>query len=143
MMTDEGNNPWERRRKMRFPIQRDLRYKLLEKGSVIATGVGQTIDMASGGMAFTTERKLKAGGLCELSISWPVLLDQTCPMRLIVFGRLLRGEAGGAACTVAKYEFRTQSRALQLVPITRSDSMLQRWADAVHKDEIKAQQAHA
>ena len=142
MTTDNGNKPLERRKKLRFAIRRDLRYKLLDDGAVTATGFGQTLNMGSGGMAFASEGELKPGGLIELSISWPVLLNESCPMRLIVFGRLLRSQDGQSACTVDKYEFRTQSRAMQPVPKIRTDSMLQRWADTIRKDEVKAQ-AHA
>jgi hypothetical protein len=127
----------ERRSKTRFPIHRDLRYKLLEDDVVIESGMGETIDMASGGMAFQIERPLKVGAFVELSISWPVLLDDSCPMRLIVFGRIVRAWGKRSACRVDKYEFRTQARALQPIMAVRGDSMLQRFAGA-HKESMKA-----
>ena len=76
-MMPEENRQIERRSKKRFPIHRDLRYKLLEDSTVIESGMGETIDMASGGMAFQIEHPLKVGAFIELSISWPVLLDDT------------------------------------------------------------------
>ena len=79
----EDKRQIERRSKTRFPIHRELRYKLLEDDVVIESGMGETIDMASGGMAFQIERPLKVGAFVELSISWPVLLDDSCAMRLI------------------------------------------------------------
>src|ERR1039457_2567486 len=75
----------DRRNKFRFAMQRDVRYKFAEEGVVVAAGVGQTVDISSGGVAFVTEQPLTSGGLVELSISWPMLLDETCPMRFIVF----------------------------------------------------------
>ena len=98
--------------------------------------------MCSGGVAFTTEQALTPGAFVELSISWPVLLDETCPMRLIVFGRILRCTGRKAVCTVDKYEFRTQSRTLQTAP-ARTDTMLQRWADGMRKENLKASMAGA
>ena len=80
----------DRRSKFRFAIERDVRYKLAEDGVVAASGAGRTIDMGSGGVAFVTEQPLTHGACVELSISWPVLLDESCPMRLIVYGRVLR-----------------------------------------------------
>jgi len=80
----------DRRSKSRFAIEREVRYKMANEGVVVASGAGQTINMCSGGVAFSTERALNPGAFVELSISWPVLLDETCPMRLIVFGRILR-----------------------------------------------------
>ena len=131
-------NPNERRNKFRFGIQRELRYKVLEDGAMIASGAGQTINMGSGGVLFAAEHQLKPGAFVEISISWPVLLDQTCPMRLIIFGRVLRSASKKSVCSVDKYEFRTQARTFQttLAPV-RSDGMLQRWAEGIRKEAIK------
>jgi hypothetical protein len=127
----------ERRNKFRFAIERDVRYKLAEDGVVVAAGVGQTRDIGSGGVAFVTEKPLTPGGYVELSISWPVLLDETCLMRLIVFGRVLRCTGRKAVCTIYKYEFRTQSRSFQPSAPIRSDGMLQRWADGMRRENLK------
>jgi len=130
----------ERRKKARFPINRELRYKVLEGDKVVGSGLGTTLDMASGGIAFLTETQLPAGSLIELSISWPVLLDDSCLMRLIVFGRVVRNSGRYTACTVDKYEFRTQARVHQMAPV-RNDSMLQRWAYNIRKENLKAANA--
>jgi hypothetical protein len=128
---------YERRNKFRFAIQRDVRYKLAEDGVVVAAGVGQTIDIGSGGVAFITDKPLTPGGYAELSISWPVLLDKTCLMRLNVFGRVLRCAGRMAVCSIYKYEFRTQSRSFQPSAPIRADAMLQRWADGMRRDNLK------
>jgi hypothetical protein len=130
----KGTGDGNRRGKLRFPMQRDLRYKLLKDGATVESGAGQTIDLGSGGVGFEIGgRDLPAGSFIELSISWPVLLDASCPMRLIVFGRVVRSANGKSACTIDKYEFRTQSRVVR--PMTsRTDTMLQRWADGVRRD---------
>src|ERR1035437_1658356 len=128
----------DRRSKCRFAMERDVRYKVAEEGVVVAAGSGQTINLCSGGVAFATEQPLTPGGFVELSISWPVLLDETCRMRLIVFGRVLRCTGRKAVCTIDKYEFRTQSRTFQTSPTTRADRMLQRWADGMRKESLKA-----
>jgi len=133
----------ERRSKFRFAIERDVRYKLVEKGVVMAVGSGRTINMGSGGIAFVTEQPLKPGGYVELSISWPALLDETCPIRFIVFGRVLRCTRCTAVCTIDKYEFRTQARTFQPLTTTRADRMLQRWADGMRKESLKPNMARA
>jgi len=127
----------ERRSKFRFGIQRDVRYKVLEDGALIASGTGQTVNIGSGGIAFFAEHQLKPGAFVEVSISWPVLLDQTCPMRLIVFGRVLRSAGKKNVCSVDKHEFRTQARTFQAVMVPRSDGMLQRWAEGFRKETLK------
>jgi hypothetical protein len=133
--------PTERRTKFRFPIHRELRYKLLEDDTIVAAGVGETVDVSSGGVGMMVDQPLALGAFVELSISWPVLLDASCPMRLIVFGRVVRHEGRLTACTIDKYEFRTQARKLQVATPIRTDTMLQRWADGIRKESIKARAA--
>ena len=128
----------ERRAKRRFPIHRGLRYKLLEDDVVIESGTGETIDMASGGIAFQIGHPLKDGAFVELSISWPVLLDGSCGMRLIVFGRIVRAWGTRSACRADKHEFRTQARTGQPVLAVRNDAMLQRFAGSARKETMKA-----
>jgi hypothetical protein len=135
------NKPNERRSKLRFGMQREARYKLLEDDRIVASGSGNTINIGSGGVAFTAEHHLKPGAFIELSISWPVLLDETCPMRLIVYGRVLRSGSRKAVCTIDKYEFRTQARAFLTATAARSDSMLQRWAGGMRRETLKASAA--
>jgi hypothetical protein len=118
-----------RRHKSRFPIHRELRYKLLQDGRILEAGLGQTVNMGSGGVAFALDRELPAGSFVELSISWPVQLDSGTPMRLVVFGRVLRSGDGVSACTVDKYEFRTQARASQTNTGSRGAATLPRWGD--------------
>jgi hypothetical protein len=116
-----------RRQKSRFPINRELRYKLLQDGRTLEAGLGQTLNMGSGGVAFTLDRELAAGASVELSISWPVLLESGTPMRLVVFGKVLRSGGSVSVCTIDKYEFRTQARAPQSNTGSRGDTALAPW----------------
>jgi hypothetical protein len=127
----------ERRVKFRFPMQRELRYKLYKDGAVLQSGTGETINIGSGGVWFSVEGEVAVGTFVQLSISWPVLLDQSCPMRLIIFGRAVRGGSGTCACTIDKYEFRTQARVMQPSG-QRNDGMLERWVENVRKENLKS-----
>jgi hypothetical protein len=100
----------DRRLKKRFLIERDVRYKLLNGQNIADAGLGKTLDMSSAGVSFTTQQPLVMGTLVELSISWPALLNDNCPMKLMVFGRVVRSGATNAATTIEKYEFRTSGR---------------------------------
>ncbi len=122
-------NAMDRRAKLRFAVGREMRYKLLEDEKIIAAGQGETVDMSSGGIAFRTDTVLKAGNYIELSISWPALLDDSCPMRLVVYGRVVRRVAAVAACTVEKWEFRTGSRQMAPVIPMHTDNRLMRWVE--------------
>jgi len=92
--------------------QRELRYKLVEDDVTVASGTGRTIDLGSGGLSFEASQAFQPGARVEISISWPVLLDDTCAMRLVIFGRVLRSVGSKHACMIEKYQFRTQARAL-------------------------------
>jgi hypothetical protein len=134
-------NPLERRTKLRFAVSRELRYKLLDNEKIVATGQGETVDMSSGGVAFRTDADLTAGNYIELSISWPALLDDSCPMRLVVYGRVARRSDGLVASTVEKWEFRTGSRKLSTVIPIRTDNRLIRWVE--YRKEVMMKTATA
>jgi len=124
----------DRRSKHRFAIRRELHFKVLEGERAVATGSGQTIDMSSEGVAFEAAGKFKPGTLVQLSISWPVLLDETCLMQLMIVGRIVRAAKRAVACTIDRYEFRTQSR---LAPnVNRVDKTIRRWIENVGKDTV-------
>jgi hypothetical protein len=136
MTTDRFES--DRRGKSRFKIRRELRYKLLHEGTVVEAGTGLTVDIGSGGVAFRSDRKFSAGECVELSISWPVLLEKSCPMQLSVLGKVLRSEGRRSVCSVDKYEFRTQARLLRNVQPMRNATVLQRWADGARRETLKA-----
>ncbi len=128
----------ERRTKIRFAAQRELRYKLLDGDKIVVTGQGETIDMSSGGIAFRSDSGMpNRGNYLELSISWPALLDDSCPMRLIVYGRMARRSGATAACIVEKWEFRTGSRQMKQPGPTRIDSRLSRWMECRREMAMK------
>jgi PilZ domain len=141
-------NAIDRRSKLRFAINRELRYTLLENDKIIATGRSETIDMSSGGIAFRTATNPKAmipqkGQYIELSIGWPALLDDSCPMRLVVYGRVARCSDSAVACTVEKWEFRTGSgQVAQVIPM-RPDSRLMRWVEYRREVMLKTAPASA
>lgn len=123
----------DRRSKHRFAMRQELRYKVLQRDRIVATGTGQTLNISSRGVAIEAPG-LKADTLVELSINWPVLLDETCRMRLIIFGRVVRADKHVAACTIDKYEFRTQARSGQTTPILPLNNTFRRWADSTVRE---------
>jgi hypothetical protein len=46
-------------------------------------------------------------------MNWPVLLNESCPMKLMIYGCVIRSNEKGAAVAIERYEFRTQGRAFQ------------------------------
>ena len=109
-----GLNENERRTKKRFRIEQEVKYKMLYGQRIAETGTGKTMNISSGGVWFTTENTLTAGMPVELSMNWPVLLHDSCPMKLMIYGCVIRSSEKGAAVAIERYEFRTQgSRSFQ------------------------------
>jgi hypothetical protein len=104
----------ERRIKRRFQIEQEVKYKMLYGQRIAETGTGRTVNISSGGVWFSTESMLTSGMPVELSMNWPVLLNDSCPMKLMIYGCVVRSNERGAAVAIERYEFRTQgSRSFQ------------------------------
>jgi len=101
--------PSDRRQSDRFAIERDVRFRVLNKRSGEETGEGKTLNISSSGVSFTSQNMLLPGRRVELSISWPVQLNDLVPLKLVARGRVVRFEEGQAAIEIQQYEFRTQA----------------------------------
>lgn len=110
-MTPANTGQTDRRQSDRFPIERDVKYRVLNKRSGEEVGDGKTVNISSSGVLFSTEHMLLPGRRMELSISWPAQLNNKCALRLVARGRVVRFEDGRAAVVIQQYEFRTQSSA--------------------------------
>ncbi len=72
----------DRRRSTRMPIERAVSYKV--RGLRSWTGSRRTVNISSSGVLFTTESPLCVGAVIELTISWPVRLNNVTPLKLVV-----------------------------------------------------------
>jgi hypothetical protein len=123
--TFNGKADRERRIKRRFHIDQEVKYKMLYGQRIAETGVGRTMNVSSGGVWFSTENMLTSGMPVELSMTWPVLLNESCPMKLMIYGCVVRSNERGAAVAIERYEFRTQgSRNFQAVVASSAEMRL-------------------
>ena len=123
--TFNGKADRERRIKRRFQIDQEVKYKMLYGQRIAETGVGRTMNVSSGGVWFSTENMLTSGMPVELSMTWPVLLNESCPMKLMIYGCVVRSNERGAAVAIERYEFRTQgSRNFQTVVASSAEMRL-------------------
>ena len=106
----------DRRSSDRFSIEREVRYKVLNKKNGEESGTGKTVNMSSTGVLFTTDQMLLPGRRVEVSISWPAQLNAKCALRLVARGRVVRFDDGKAAMEIQQYEFKTQAKA-PIMPI--------------------------
>src|ERR1700693_244292 len=96
----EQNNV-DRRIAARFPIERDIHYKLLIHNGGNEEGTGKSINISSGGILFTTDCHLQPGTGLEVTVSWPVLLDSEVRLRLVVLGRVVCSRGGNGAVVIS------------------------------------------
>jgi len=101
------NQP-DRRSAKRLEIERDVQYRLLNRHDGDPEGSGQTLNMSSSGVLFTTDQTLLPGRRLELAISWPAHLDNKCALKLVARGRVVRFEGRAAALEIMQHEFRTK-----------------------------------
>src|ERR1041384_1793672 len=105
--TDVDTISGDRRQDRRYQLRLDLKWKLIRRRRVLDTGIGQTIDLSSGGIMFDAGRTLPDGLNVELSLTWPVLLHNVAQMQLVIFGKIKRSAGRMIAIQTVQHEFRT------------------------------------
>lgn len=98
----------DRRLTSRFPLQQEVRYRLVQSKAMAAKGVGQTVDISSGGVLFTTSDRLPTGRMVEIAMNWPARLNGTCALQFVARGRVIRSDGKTAVVRIQRYEFRTR-----------------------------------
>jgi hypothetical protein len=98
----------ERRASARYPLEWDVGYRVIHRGSVSETGTGRTVNLSAGGILFDTRHSLPVGACIDLEVAWPVLLDGTVPLKFVANGRIVRSSsADGTAVKIRGHEFHT------------------------------------
>ena len=99
----------DRREDRRYAIPLAVKWKLIRRRRVLDSGVGQTIDLSSGGILFDAGREMPEGLNIELSITWPVMLHKIAPLQLVASGRIVRSNSNPShvAIKMITHEFRT------------------------------------
>jgi hypothetical protein len=91
----------------RFPVAMQLRYKAVSRDMALF-GVGRTNLMSSTEVIFTSEHSMEPGMTAEISIAWPVLLDNRVRLQLILEGAIVRSEGRIVQVRIAKYYYKTR-----------------------------------
>lgn len=100
----------ERRVKCRYPLELNVRYQTVGAAGPIS-GVGQTVNMSSGGMFLACPGNIPEGTRLKTFVEWPSLLNGTTPLQLIMVGTVVRSTALGVSIALESYQFKTMSRA--------------------------------
>jgi PilZ domain len=104
----EPRQPTERRQSTRFPIERRLYYRTLNRRGQILAGNGKTLNISSTGILFTADHKLPVGTSLEMNIEWPTELNaKELSTLLVVRGRVTREQDKGVfAVQIKGYKLR-------------------------------------
>lgn len=106
----------DRRGARRYPIALQLQYKLIRKGRIQRLGFGRTINICSHGVLFEIDDVVPTSGQMELALNWPLLLQGSCGLQLVMRGRILRTDEKTIALKAEFHEFRTAGRVLRERP---------------------------
>ena len=96
----------DRRATRRFPIALPLQYKVFRGTTLLAEGIGRTMDISSHGILFHAGAHLEPYLRLELSIDWPMFQAPGPPMKLLVFGDIVRIADDEAAVRIMRHELR-------------------------------------
>ena len=103
--------PPERRIYSRYPVELGLSYRLSGSRQKTLEGVGNTLNLSTGGVLFSAGQSLPAGSDAEVSLEWPASWRADCPLRLILtaFGKVVRSSETGTAVSIMRWESRILS----------------------------------
>jgi len=96
----------DRRTDRRYLYEMELRFNYKLRG-VSVFGSGRTLDLSRGAVRFTSDNPPPDGADVELRIAWPFLLQNVCPLELVVRGSTLTTNERGTVLEMSDYEFRT------------------------------------
>ena len=96
----------DRRSTKRYPLNLDLRWELIRRGRVLEAGIGQTMDVSSGGILFHAGKRLPQDCRVRLRVTWPVRTRGLAPMHLAILGHIRRSQGPLVAVQTCRCEFR-------------------------------------
>ena len=97
-----------------YPITLDLHYQVLSGGRPVQAGSGRTTRFGSRRIVFTAEPALPGAARLQVSVAWPVLLDDRVKLQLVIEGRVIDVDGDRVTLGVVKYHFRTRGLAMAL-----------------------------
>ncbi|UCF38825.1 MAG: hypothetical protein JSU96_08310 [Acidobacteriota bacterium] len=96
-----------RREAVRYPIERNVAFKLDRRQRRPDPVLGKTMRVSSSDALFSGGHAAARGRNSDISISWPVHLNGIRGLRLVARGRVVRRDTRSAVIEIEEYEFRT------------------------------------
>ena len=101
----------EKRTNLRFPMERDCRFRVIAPNRRMPEAPGKTLNLSSKGMLLSVDRTVPVGSCLEVVVHWPVQISEQCRLKMVARARVLRSTDTEAAVEIESYEFRTMSQA--------------------------------
>lgn len=101
----------EKRTNLRFPMERDCRFRVIAPNRRLPEATGKTLNLSSKGMLLSVDRTVAVGSSLEVVVHWPVQISEQCRLKMVARARVLRSTGTEAAVEIESYEFRTMSQA--------------------------------
>ena len=99
----------DHRRSQRFSLRLAVKCLRTEPPVTLErASIGESVNVSSTGLLFTTTEALMPGQLVKASIDWPARLDHRVRLTLVIEGPIVRKTRDQAAMRIEKYEFRTR-----------------------------------
>lgn len=95
-----------RRSSTRYPLELNLRYRVLDGLRTASRGSGTSKDISRTGVRFATPREIPVGSRVELTADWPARFGGIYPLELFMQGTVRRYENGEVAVELANWNFR-------------------------------------
>src|SRR5690349_18537997 len=89
-----------------FPIRTQLDYRLIRGGALVSGGTGCSVYLGSKSVQFEADSLIPLNLLVELSIRWPVQLENRIDLKLQMTGRTIQVSGNRVTLEVLKHEFR-------------------------------------
>jgi hypothetical protein len=96
----------DRRSERRYAYEMEVQFSY-SLGCARHFGSGLTADLSRTAVRFVADNPPPQGSDVELQISWPFLLQNVCPLELVVRGKTTTINARGTIVAMNHYEFRT------------------------------------
>jgi hypothetical protein len=94
----------------RCSFTQPVRYVAELSGGEQLSGLGTTINFGGKAICFRADQDVPAGSAIELSIEWPVPLNESCGLRVVVKGTVLSTANSVVEVVIMQHEFRTAKR---------------------------------
>jgi len=90
-----------------YPVELDLDYRIVVDRKILDAGRGRTVTISSTTVTFKGDHQISNGLDIEVTLEWPVRLDNSVSLRLHIHGKTVKAENGCNAIRILRHEFRT------------------------------------